>query len=66
MPSNDPYLQPSDAAGLLGVSAKALRIYEERGLIAPLRSESGWRTYGPNEMARAREIVSLRALGFSL
>ena len=60
------FLSPSDAAGSLGVSTKALRLYEERGLIAPVRTEAGWRTYGPDEMKRAREIVALRGLGFSL
>lgn len=66
MPQPREYLQPSEAAGRLGVSAKALRIYEERGLIAPLRSDAGWRAYGPQDMARAQEIVALRSLGFSL
>jgi DNA-binding transcriptional MerR regulator len=60
------FLQPSDAARQLGISAKALRLYEERGLIAPVRTAAGWRTYGPNEMSRAGEVVALRALGFSL
>jgi len=50
----------------LGVSAKALRLYEQRGLIAPLRTAAGWRAYGPDEMARAAEIVALRQLGLSL
>ncbi len=50
----------------LGVSAKALRLYEQRGLITPPRSASGWRNYGPAEMARATEIATLRALGLSL
>jgi DNA-binding transcriptional MerR regulator len=59
-------LNPSDAARQLGVSAKALRLYEQRGLIAPLRTAAGWRAYGPPEMARAAEIVTLRALGLSL
>jgi DNA-binding transcriptional MerR regulator len=48
------------------VSVKALRLYEQRGLIAPIRSSAGWRAYGPDEMGRAREIAALRALGFSL
>jgi DNA-binding transcriptional MerR regulator len=48
------------------VSAKALRLYEQRGLIAPIRSAAGWRAYGPDEMRRAGEIAALRALGFSL
>jgi DNA-binding transcriptional MerR regulator len=64
--SSAQFLNPSEAAKRLGVSAKALRLYEQRGLIAPLRTAAGWRTYGPAEMARAAEIVALRALGLSL
>jgi DNA-binding transcriptional MerR regulator len=60
------FLSPSEAARRLGVSVKALRLYEQRGLIAPPRTASGWRTYGPAEMARATEIATLRALGLSL
>lgn len=60
------FLSPSEAAERLGVSAKALRIYEERGLLAPLRTAAGWRAYGPAEMARATEIAALRGLGLSI
>lgn len=60
------FLNPSEAARRLGVSAKALRLYEQRGLVTPLRSAAGWRAYGPEEMARAAEIAVLRALGLSL
>jgi DNA-binding transcriptional MerR regulator len=60
------FLNPSEAAKRLGVSAKALRLYEQRGLIAPTRTVAGWRAYGPTEMERAGEIVRLRALGLSL
>jgi DNA-binding transcriptional MerR regulator len=35
-------------------------------MINPGRTAAGWRAYGPGEMARAAEIVTLRALGFSL
>lgn len=59
-------LNASEAARQLGVSAKALRLYEESGLLAPVRTAAGWRAYGPGQMARAAEIVGLRALGFSL
>ena len=59
-------LSPSKAAATLGVSAKALRLYEQHGLIMPGRTSAGWRVYGPAEMTRATEIVSLRALGLSL
>ncbi len=60
------FLSPSEAAQYLGVSTKALRLYEERGLVSPKRTAAGWRTYGPEEMARAGEIAALRTLGFSL
>src|ERR1700712_4125896 len=59
-------MNPSEAARRLGVSAKALRLYEERGLIAPVRTAAGWRAYGPDEMARVAEIAALRELGLSL
>ena len=45
------FLNPSAAARRLGVSAKALRLYEQHGLITPSRSAAGWRVYGPDEMA---------------
>tara|TARA_R110002051_G_scaffold25551_4_gene62361 strand:+ start:4003 stop:5088 length:1086 start_codon:yes stop_codon:yes gene_type:complete len=60
------YLSPSEAAARLRVSPKALRLYEQRGLLTPVRTAAGWRTYGPAEMERAREILALRHLGLSL
>ncbi|QJP13399.1 MerR family transcriptional regulator [Starkeya sp. ORNL1] len=66
MSSSARFLNASEAAGQLGVSAKALRLYEQRGLIAPVRTVAGWRAYGPDQMRRAAEIVALRALGFNL
>lgn len=62
----DRQLSPAEAAQCLGVSPKALRLYEQHGLLSPIRSAAGWRTYGAAEMARARAIVSLRTLGLSL
>jgi DNA-binding transcriptional MerR regulator len=59
-------LNPSEAAKRLGVSTKALRLYEERGLLKPPRTAAGWRIYGPEQMKRAREIVELRTLGLTL
>jgi DNA-binding transcriptional MerR regulator len=63
---SDPYLRPSEAAIRLGVSTKALRVYEDRGLVTPIRTAAGWRAYGPEEMRRLAEITALRALGLSL
>jgi len=59
-------LSASEAASQLGVTTKALRLYEQRGLMAPGRTPAGYRVYGPDEMLRASEIVTLRALGLSL
>lgn len=66
MSTSAPFLNPSEAARRLGVSAKALRLYEAHGLIQPIRTAAGWRMYGPTEMMRAAEIAALRALGLSL
>lgn len=59
-------LNASDAARRLGVSNKALRLYEQYGLVSPGRTTAGYRIYGPADMARAAEVVALRALGLSL
>jgi DNA-binding transcriptional MerR regulator len=64
--SSAQFLNSSEAARRLGVSVKALRLYEQRGLVTPIRTAAGWRAYGPDEMARAAEIAALRALGLSL
>lgn len=66
MNSAQQFLTASEAASRLGISTKALRLYESRGLIDPVRTAAGWRTYGPVQMSRAREIAALRALGLSL
>jgi len=60
-----PFLGPSEAARCLGISVKALRLYEQRGLLKPSRTMSGWRAYA-DDMTRASDIVTLRALGLSL
>jgi DNA-binding transcriptional MerR regulator len=60
------FLGPAEAARRLGVSAKALRLYEKRGLVTPLRTASGWRAYGPEQMERAAAIAALRGLGLGL
>ena len=59
-------LSASEAAMRLGVSAKALRLYERQGLVTPGRTVAGYRAYGPDDLARAAEVAALRALGLSL
>ena len=64
-------LTRAEAARRFGVSIKALRLYEQHGLLTPLRSRSGatgaaWRSYGPDQIARLHQILALKRLGFSL
>lgn len=60
-------LKIQEAARLSGVSPKTLRHYDKIGLLRPGEvSESGYRLYGPKELARLREILLLRELGFPL
>lgn len=56
----------AQASRALGVSAKALRIYEEHGLLRPQRSDAGYRLYDEADLERARAVVQLRALGLTL
>ena len=48
-----------------GVSVRALRYYEEQGLLAAERSESGQRHYGEKAVDRVRLIQQLYAAGIS-
>ena len=59
-------MSASEAARQLGVSIKALRVYERCGLLVPPRTAAGYRVYHPEEMARAARIVALRSLGLKL
>jgi DNA-binding transcriptional MerR regulator len=59
-------LSPVEAARRLGTSTKALRLYEQHGLVRPLRAANGWRAYGPEEMARLHQVLALKRLGLSL
>ena len=49
-----------------GLTSRALRFYEARGLIAPLRTASGRRLFGPAELARLHELLALKRAGLSL
>jgi len=50
----------------LGVSPKALRVYEREGLVTPARTAAGWRIYGPAQAARLHQVMALRGLGVPL
>lgn len=49
-----------------GLTSRALRFYEARGLLSPLRTGSGRRLYGPGELERINQILALKRAGLSL
>ncbi len=54
-----------DAARLLGVNTSALRYYEERGLVRPVR-RGGRRMYSPDQLRRLAFIQAMQRLGVGL
>ncbi|MBV9884743.1 MAG: MerR family transcriptional regulator [Sphingomonadaceae bacterium] len=49
-----------------GLTARALRFYEARGLVRPLRTHNGRRLYGAGELERINQIVALKRAGLTL
>jgi DNA-binding transcriptional MerR regulator len=61
------YLRIGQITDRTGVSRKALRLYEARGLLAPDgRSAAGYRLYGAKALTRLAEIGVLKRAGFML
>ncbi|OCS51299.1 MerR family transcriptional regulator [Ralstonia pickettii] len=59
-------LTVQQAARRLGVTARALKYYEEQGLVAPERSKGRYRLYDETDIERFARILHLRSLGFSI
>lgn len=56
-----------DAAVAAGTTPRALRFYEQRGLLEPpTRTAAGQREYGQDEIRRVRIIRQLLALGLTV
>lgn len=56
----------AETARLLGLTVKALRVYERHGLVRTKRTAAGWRVYGPSELCRLHQIIWLKRLGLKL
>ena len=54
-----------EMAAELGVTPRALRFYESKGLLSPLRRE-GMRFYGSSDRERLALILKLKKFGFTL
>jgi len=60
------HLSPAETACALGITRRALRVYEQRGLVQPLKSSNGYRAYGPEALTRLHQVLALKRLGFTL
>ena len=61
-------LSIGELAAASGLSPKALRLYADSGLLVPRRVDpfTGYRSYGADQIERARLIAALRGLGMGL
>ena len=63
----EPRITIGQAAKRTGLTMKAIRLYERRGLLGPAeRTDSGYRTYGPEELAVLGFIRQAKAVGLRL
>ncbi|RSN68126.1 MULTISPECIES: MerR family transcriptional regulator [Actinomadura] len=54
-----------EVARCAGVSTRAVRYYEEQGLVHADRDHNGYRVYGPESVGLVREIARLLRLGLN-
>jgi DNA-binding transcriptional MerR regulator len=59
-------MQIGELAARAGVSARALRYYEQQGLISARRGPNGYRHYDESDVRLVAEIRALLAAGFML
>jgi peroxiredoxin/DNA-binding transcriptional MerR regulator len=59
-------LKSGEVSAETGVSLKALRGYEDHGLVVPARGENGYRLYGRHEVNVVAQVHRLNALGIAL
>lgn len=62
-----PGLRIGEVAARAGLSRKAIRLYEAKGILPrPVRTESGYRIYGDDALALLGFVNRARRLGLSL
>ena len=61
-------LKIGELASLAGVSSKALRLYESKDIIKPVKvdPETGYRFYSAEQCEIVEALVALQDMGFSL
>lgn len=56
----------SVASELTGIGPQTLRLYEDKGLVDPIRTDGGTRRYSEDDVQRIRRIAELTAAGLNL
>ena len=62
------FMTIGEIADFFGVSRKAMRLYEKKGIIRPAQVDpvNGYRYYSPDQVQQLNALTELKALGFSL
>jgi MerR family transcriptional regulator, copper efflux regulator len=55
-----------DVSRLSGLPAKTIRYYEDIGLVSPLRSDNGYRSFRKSDLHKLAFLGRARSLGFSI
>ena len=57
-----------EIAEFFGVSRKAIRLYEKKGIMKPVEvdAQNGYRYYSADQVRQLNALLELKALGFSL
>lgn len=57
-----------EIADFFGISRKAIRLYEKKGIIKPVKvdSKNGYRYYSAEQVQQLNALLELKSLGFSL
>lgn len=57
-----------EIADFFGVSRKAIRLYEKKGILKPVKTDAanGYRYYSTEQVQQLNALLELKALGFSL
>lgn len=57
-----------EIADFFGVSRKAMRLYEKKGILKPVEVDAanGYRYYSPDQVRQLNALLELKTLGFSL
>src|SRR5947209_2484744 len=62
----EPLLPIGEVSRRTRLSERALRLYEQEGLVSPARGASGRRAYAMADLRRLQQVQVLRRAGYSL